>query len=168
MCLLNDEGYRAIKGSSRPPLINLTVPFLVAAHTGSVGVWLAHKRWSQGPAGKIVIEDLPHADLAPAPADQGMAFLSILPIATLPTRDLFALYDGLLARLIALQSARLTGTYRRPESADAGVATQDALDRHARFIRDLATLRTTVHQERQLNRRVELNLAIKASRGRAI
>ena len=26
MCLLNDEGFRAIEGSSRPPLINLTVP----------------------------------------------------------------------------------------------------------------------------------------------
>ena len=26
VCLLNDEGYRAIEGSSRPPLINLTVP----------------------------------------------------------------------------------------------------------------------------------------------
>ena len=26
VCLLNDEGYRAIKRSSRPPLINLTVP----------------------------------------------------------------------------------------------------------------------------------------------
>ena len=26
MCLLNDEGYRPIEGSSRPPLINLTVP----------------------------------------------------------------------------------------------------------------------------------------------
>ena len=25
-CLLNDEGYRAIEGSARPPLINLTVP----------------------------------------------------------------------------------------------------------------------------------------------
>ena len=26
VCLLNDEGYRAIERSSRPPLINLTVP----------------------------------------------------------------------------------------------------------------------------------------------
>ena len=26
-CLLNDEGYRALEGSSRPPLINLTVPW---------------------------------------------------------------------------------------------------------------------------------------------
>ena len=26
VCLLDDEGYRAIEGSSRPPLINLTVP----------------------------------------------------------------------------------------------------------------------------------------------
>ena len=26
VCLLNDEGSRAIEGSSRPPLINLTVP----------------------------------------------------------------------------------------------------------------------------------------------
>ena len=28
MCLLNDEGYRAIEGSSRPPLINLTVSMI--------------------------------------------------------------------------------------------------------------------------------------------
>ena len=28
VCLLNDEGYRAIEGSSRPPLINLTVSII--------------------------------------------------------------------------------------------------------------------------------------------
>ena len=28
VCLLNDEGYRAIEGSSRPPLINLTVSMI--------------------------------------------------------------------------------------------------------------------------------------------
>ena len=28
VCLLNDEGYRVIKGSSRPPLINLTVSII--------------------------------------------------------------------------------------------------------------------------------------------
>ena len=34
VCLLNDEGYRAIKGSSRPPLINLTVPRRAVASPG--------------------------------------------------------------------------------------------------------------------------------------
>ena len=33
VCLLNDEGYRAIEGSSRPPLINLTVPVDELAYT---------------------------------------------------------------------------------------------------------------------------------------
>ena len=36
MCLLNDERYRAIEGSSRPPLINLTVPFWVSGDRGSL------------------------------------------------------------------------------------------------------------------------------------
>ena len=35
VCLLNDERYRAIEGSSRPPLINLTVPRPVRAGRGA-------------------------------------------------------------------------------------------------------------------------------------
>ena len=145
-------------------LVHRAIPyplFLAAAHVGSVGVSLAHKRWSQGQAGKVVIEDLRHANLAPAPADQDMAFLSSLSITALPTHDLFALYDGLLARLSALQSARITGAFRQPQSADFGIATRNSLDRHAKLIRELAILRPTAHKEKQLNRRVELNLEIK-------
>ena len=36
VCLLNDEGYRAIEGSSRPPLINLTVPQAGLLHLQSL------------------------------------------------------------------------------------------------------------------------------------
>ena len=37
VCLLNDEGYRAIEGSSRPPLINLTVPYEQLVDTARPG-----------------------------------------------------------------------------------------------------------------------------------
>ena len=43
VCLLNDEGYRPIEGSSRPPLINLTVP----------SVWLNGKR-QLNPASRLI------------------------------------------------------------------------------------------------------------------
>ena len=44
MCLLTDEGYRAIEGSARPPLINLTVSMIPLP----VGVALRHggRRWA--------------------------------------------------------------------------------------------------------------------------
>lgn len=145
-------------------LIHRAIPYpvvLVTAHSETANLSLAHKRWSQGEAGKVVIEGVRQVALSPdAPTTEEAAFLTSLAVSRLPAADLFTMYEGLLARVISLEAARITGTFRAPESADGGVALRDGLDRHAQLKRDLAFLRARAQKEKQLNRRVELNLEI--------
>jgi hypothetical protein len=147
-------------------LIHRAIPYpivLIAAHGDTVSLSLAHKRWSQGEAGEIVIEDVHRtAPLRPdAPTAEEASFLASLAVSSLPNRDLFALYQGWLDRVAALKAAQITGTFAPPASPDRGSALRDGLDTYARLQRDIAALRTQAEKEKQLNRRVELNLEIK-------
>lgn len=146
-------------------LIHRAVPYpllLVAAHGDTVSLSLAHKRWSQAEKGRVVIEDVRRT--APFRPEESTAaetaFLASLGISNLPSRDLYALYQGWLDRLATLEAARITGTFSPPESADRASALRDGLDAYARLRRDLAVLRAKAKKEKQLNRRVELNLKI--------
>jgi Domain of unknown function (DUF4391) len=147
-------------------LIHRAVPYplvLVAAHGDTVSLSLAHKRWSQGETGKVVIEDV-HRTVPfrpDAPKAEEALFLASLAVASLPNRDLFALYQGWLDRAAALAAAQITGTFAPPDSADRASALHEGLDAHARLRRDLAALRARAGKEKQVNRRVELNLEIK-------
>ena len=136
---------------------------LVAAHGETVSLSLAHKRWSQGETGKVVIEDVRRtAPFRAGCAHGGRSLVSRQPRALRPARrDLFALYQGWLDRVAALEAAQITGTFAPPDSADRASALRDGLDTHARLQRDIAALRAQAEKEKQLNRRVELNLEIK-------
>ena len=143
-------------------LIHRAIPYplvLVAAHGDTVTLSLAHKRWSQGETGKVVIEDVHRT--APFRPDAPTAFLASLAVSSLPNRDLFALYQGWLDRVAALEAAQITGTFAPPDSPDRASALRKGLDTYARLQRDLAVLRAQAEKEKQLNRRVELNLEIK-------
>jgi hypothetical protein len=143
-------------------LIHRAIPYplvLVVAHGDTVSLSLAHKRWSQGETGKVVIEDVRRT--APFRPDTPTAFLASLAVSSLPHRDLFALYQGWLDRVAALEAAQITGTFAPPDSEGRASALRDGLDTHARIERDLAVLRAQAKKENQLNRRVELNLEIK-------
>lgn len=146
-------------------LIHRAIPYplvLVTEHREAVSLSLAHKRRSQGETGKVVIEDVRQIQLHPeTPEAEEASFLASLAVSRLPTRDLFALYDGLLGRLAALGAARITGTFAPPESAERASALRDGLEMHARLRRDLAILRARADKEKQLNRRVDVNLEIK-------
>ena len=147
-------------------LIHRAVPYpvvLVAAHGSTVTLSLAHKRWSQGQAGEVVIEDVHRsASFDPdQPNPEESLFLSSLAVSGLPNRDLFTLYQGWLDRVAALDAARITGTFVPPESADRATALRDGLEAHARLQKDLAALRAQAKKEKQVNRLVELNLEIK-------
>jgi Domain of unknown function (DUF4391) len=159
-----------LRSAAKPPrlieLIHRAIPYplvLVAAHGDTVRVSLAHKRWSQGETGKVVIEDVRRtAPFRPdTPTAGERSFLASLALSTLPTRDLFALYQGWLDRVTALEAAQITGTFATPDSADRASAMRDGLDTYNRLQRDLAILRAQAEKERQLNRRVDLNLEIK-------
>lgn len=147
-------------------LIHRAIPYplvLVTAHGDTVSLSLAHKRWSQGETGRVVIEDVHRtAPFRPdAPTAEEALFLVSLELSSLPARDLFAIYQGWLDRVTALEAAQITGTFAPPDSADRAVALRDGLNTHARLKRDLAVLRAQAEKEKQLNRRVELNLEIK-------
>jgi hypothetical protein len=155
--------------SARPArlieLIHRAIPYplvLVTKHGESVSLSLAHKRWSQGESGKVVIDEVRQATLSPAaPSTQEAAFLASLAVSLLPSQDLFTLYDGILARLTALEASRITGAFAPPDSPEQASALRQGLDRLAGLQRDLNLLRARAAKEKQINRRVELNLEIK-------
>lgn len=147
-------------------LIHRAIPYplvLVAAHGDTVSLSLAHKRWSQGETGKVVIEDVHRtAPFRPdTPTAQEDSFLASLAVSGLPNRDLFALYQGWLNRVAALEAAQITGTFAPPDSDGRASALRGGLDTFARLQRDLVVLRARAAKEKQINRRVELNLEIK-------
>jgi len=147
-------------------LIHRAIPYplvLVAAHGDTVTLSLAHKRWSQGETGKVVIEDVHRtAPFRPdAPTAEESSFLASLVLSGLPRRDLFTVYQGWLDRVAALEAARITGSFVPPDSPDRASALRDGLDTYARLQRDITVLRAQTEKETQVNRRVELNLEIK-------
>jgi hypothetical protein len=147
-------------------LIHRAIPYpvvLLSAQGDIVCLSLAHKRRSQGEKGKVVIEEVRRTApfRADAPTGEEATFLASLAVSRLPTRDMFVLYQGWLDRVAALEAARITGVYVPPDSADRASALRDGLDAHARLQHDLAILRAQAEKEKQVNRRVEINLEIK-------
>jgi hypothetical protein len=156
----------AAKPTRLTELIHRAIPYpvvLVAAHRDTISFSLAHKRWSQGEKGKVVIEDVRRtAPFQPdAPTVEESSFLASLVLSGLPRRDLFTLYQGWLDRVAALEAAQITGSFAAPDSADRSSALRDGLDTYARLQREVALLRARAEKEKQINRRVELNLEIK-------
>lgn len=165
IAVLTVELRPAAKSARLIELIHRAIPYPLILATGqgdSMIASLAHKRWSQGEAGKVVIEDVRTIALCQnAISNQEDAFLSSLAVSSLPAGDLFVLYDGLLARLAALEASRITGQFTLSGSGGDASALQEGLDRHAKLRRELELLRARAAKETQINRRVELNLEIK-------
>ena len=146
-------------------LIHRAIPYpvLLISNLGdTASVSVAHKRWSQGESGQVVIEELrATAPFLPEnPTAEEAQFLARLSVVGLPQRDLFALYQSWLDSVLALEAAQITGAFR-PLASENSAALRDQLDARAQALRDLAALRAQGEKETQLNRRVEINLAIK-------
>lgn len=146
-------------------LIHRAIPYpllLAARHGETVSLSVAHKRWSQGESGKVVIEELrATAPFRPEnPTTEETQFLARLSVVGLPQTDLFALYQSWLDAILALEAAQITGAFRPPK-AENSAALRDSLDARAQALRDLALLRARAENETQLSRRVDTNLAIK-------
>ncbi len=140
-------------------LIHRAIPYplvLVTAQGDGVNLSLAHKRWSQGQTGAVVIEDM-HRTVPLRPdslAPNEQAFLVSLALSGLPTRDLYALYQGWLDRVTALEAATITGAFVVPDTAEHAEAQRVALATNARLQRDIATLRAQAQREKLFNRRL--------------
>lgn len=160
----------AFRASAKPTrlleLIHRAIPYplvLLAAHGGAVYFSLAHKRWSQGEKGKVVIESVYRTPpfRPDAPTGQEASFLASLAVSSLPALSLFALYQGWINCVAAFEASQITGRFALPDSMEQASMVRDQLNIHADLQYKLGVLRAQAKKEKQVNRRVELNLEIK-------
>lgn len=158
---------RASLRSPRPiEQIHRAIPYPVALwteHAGGVELSLAHKRRSLAETDAVVIEELhrPPSFDAARPDASAAAFLGSLAISAQPSANLFAFYTGWIDRITAFEAAGHTGMFAVRAQADEAARDRTALENLAAVQHEIAILRTQAKKERQMNRRVELNLRIK-------
>lgn len=152
-------------GAKSPRLIELVhraIPYpllLVSEMTGVLTVSAAHLRWSQGEAGKTVLDgDIVAVGMN---GDGTGAFLEAVSLGRQPRSSLQGLYQGWIDTLLSLQAAHVTGNFAIPSTPDHAVARHDALRECERLEDEIARLRAAATKERQLPRQVELNLELK-------
>jgi hypothetical protein len=146
-------------------LIHRAIPYpvlLVTADENGLAVSAAHKRHAQNEASRTVIEQVIAASGLRADAVDSVqiAFLKSLTLAQQPRTDLFALYAGWIARIEAVNAARLTGAFVATDNQEIIDCRREALDAHARLTKEIEGLRGKARREKQLSRRVDLNLEI--------
>ena len=154
-------------------VIHRAIPYpvvLLLAFEGVCAISLAHKRFSQAEKGAIVAEEFLTTDwlpMASAPSTTPIqkAFLDSLALAGLPQTHYFAFYSALVDRVIALDCARLTGEYRVEATAARREQRRQQLARCHELETRIAERRAAAAKESQVNRLVELNVAIKQLEG---
>jgi hypothetical protein len=132
-------------------------------HGARPGLSAAHKRLSQGDADKTVLEgDVITAELdAERDAVRWPAFRDALALGKFPGTTLYSLYQGWIDTLLALQSSRVTGAFEVAVNAEQAALRRTALQECARLDAEIARLRAAAAREKQMSRRVELNLELK-------
>lgn len=147
-------------------LVHRAVPYpvLLLMEGQALTLSLAHKRWAQNEAGKVVLDggvvsaSLP--DYTPS-ADALSAFTQALSLTGQPQATLFGLYQGWIDTVQSLLAARSTGTFKTADSPEQAAARRQALQECERLEIEIARLRAQAGKEKRLARQVELNLALK-------
>jgi len=146
-------------------LIHRAIPYpvlLITIGAGGGALSVAPKRAAQNEGDKIVVERIVGTD--PIDPDTASAvehaFMESLALKRQPARNLSTVYDGWVTRIEALQAARLSGSYSAIDDAELIERRRDALETHFRLTREIIGLRAKATREKQLNRRVDLNLEI--------
>ena len=145
-------------------LMHRAVPYpvvLIAWEAETPDISLAHKRWSQGEAGKTVVDgEIIAAELGEGfPIEISSAFCDSL--SHQPRTTLYGLYQGWIDRLQALRVASVTGDFWVPTSPVVAADRSIALQEYLRLDAQIKDLRTAAGKEKQLARQVEMNLKLK-------
>lgn len=158
---------KPVKVSRLSQLIHRAVPYPVLLLLNSeqrVALSLAHKRWAQNEAGKVVLDGNVVSVTLPDDAPSVIAlsaFTQAMMLTSQPQTTLFGLYQRWMDNVQALLAARLTGTFKTAGSQEQAAARRQALQECERLELEATRLRTQAAKEKQLVRQVELNLALK-------
>lgn len=147
-------------------LVHRAIPYpvlLLTEQGAPVSLSVAHKRWSQSEAGRMVLE----GDMVSVEWQQEFdaivfaEFLKSLALGRQPRTNLQALYQGWLDTMVALNVARVTGGFVQADTADYAALRRDALKECGALQEEIVRLRNLAAKERQMPRQVELNLELK-------
>ena len=146
-------------------LVHRAVPYPVLLFVWqgeTVDLSLSHKRWSQNEAGKTVLDG---GIIIVALGDDGgnelpHGFVRAMALRRQPRATLYALYQGWIDTVLALDAARVTGEFAMPSSTAAAAQRAAAIDEYRRLDAQIAQLHAEARKEKQLSRRVAMNLEL--------
>lgn len=155
------------KASRLVELLHRAVPYpllLLTDHAGRVMISAAHKRWAQNEAEKTVLD----GDVVVAGWEEGIdpshleEFRRALALDRQPHGNLRTLYQGWQDTLFAFKAALLTGSFSAAADPDKATARQEALRECTRLEMEMMRIRAVAGKEKQMARKVELNLELKS------
>ncbi|MDP3281822.1 MAG: DUF4391 domain-containing protein [Nitrosomonas sp.] len=155
------------KASRIAELTHRAVPYpilLLLTEQDQLTLSIAHIRWAQNEAGKVVLDGgLVAVDLnEPTPAPEVFsAFVQALSITRQPRDNFRVLYNGWLDTLLAFQAAQITGAFIQSQTDEQAAARRASLLACRELEQQITALRTAATKEKQLARQVALNLEIK-------
>jgi hypothetical protein len=147
-------------------VIQRAIPYplvLVFEHDGGLAINLADKRISRGDSSKLTVEQFFDTGwLVPDNLGQiEQDFLADFTASHCSHQHLYAFYQDLIRRVVALESARHTGQYQ----PSASIATDQQRQTYLQTLRELqqrlVSLNAALKTETQFNRKLEFNLQIK-------
>ena len=151
-------------------LLHRAIPypaFVLAEGTFGMEMSLAHKRTSQSAMGVSVLDGRLRR-VRPVEADPPAVLSDLkgaLPVARQPRTHLYALYEGWLDVLTAFEVARLSGRFEIADSVEGGRVRREALDEFRDLESQIVKLSRAAKKERQMARRVELNIEANKLKG---
>jgi hypothetical protein len=147
-------------------LLHRAIPypvFGVSEQGGALRISLCHKRWSEGEAGKVVLEgDLVGCGVRDA--DWAGDFLGALALSRQPRDSMKSLYNGWMETVEAVQAAERTGRFRLLSVPEAAARRRAALAELARIEKLIAAVRAGAQRESQRSRQAEANLELQRLR----
>lgn len=145
--------------------VNKAIPYpliLLFTVNGTFSISVANKRINQADKSKWVVEDEWLTDWIDetAPTEMQSRFIVDCAIKNLSSLNFFAFYQDVVARVVALNAASRSGKYDTA-TREKAEARQKTLREIAELERVSVELRSSMKQETQFNRKVELNIEIK-------
>lgn len=160
--------FRAVAKSNRLiELIHRAIPYpviLITADDRGIVVSMAHKRRAQNEAAKVVVDRNAATRLTDPtkPTPNEKAFLDSLDLSKQLQRDLYALYDGWLARVEFMNAANLVGSFSVAMDENQIARRRAAIEDYERLDKENTLLRSQAAKAKQISQRVDLNQKIKA------
>lgn len=147
-------------------LVHRAVPYpvvLITEQPPLLSMSVAHKRWSQGEAGATILDGGIVRARLDGLQDQDLAdkFIHGLLLAGQPQSTLYALYQGWMDTILALEAAQVTGQYVMPTSPERAARRGEALQTCIRLKDQMTKLRSAARREKQLPRLAALNIKLK-------